>query len=362
MRLKALLWPVVGIIFSSTLVLSFLNFGGPLVTFLNWATIGSLLFALGYFVIAQQMLVYVSKRLVEAALTLFVIATMTFLMLRFLPGGPFDSEKALPPEVKANIEAKYGLNDPVAIQYKNYMFNLLRGDLGESYKYLGRSVSDIVGEAFPVSLKLGIYALIISFIVGIPLGVLAAAKHNTYVDNALMVLAMSGVAVPSFLTAPILIIIFSFWLNWLPPALWDGPEYYIMPVIVLGVRPAAYIARLTRASVLEVIQADFVRTARAKGLPQTMILFKHVLRNSLIPVLTYAGPLIAGILSGTFVVEVIFAVPGMGRHFVLSVTNRDYPLVLALTLLFGSLLVVANLVVDILYGVIDPRIRVKGSS
>ena len=177
-----------------------------------------------------------------------------------------------------------------------------------------------------------------------------------------MIVAMSGVAVPSFLVAPILIILFCFKLDWLPPALWDGPEYFILPVIVLGVRPAAYIARLTRASVLEVIQADFVRTARAKGVKHTSVLFKHVLKNSLIPVLTYSGPLVAGVLSGTFIVETIFAIPGMGRHFVQSVTNRDYPLVLALTLLFGATLVVANLIVDIMYGVVDPRIRVKGGS
>jgi oligopeptide transport system permease protein len=312
-----------------------------------------------YVVISQQMLVYVTKRILEAGVTLFLIATLTFVMLRFLPGGPFDSEKALPPEIKANIDAKYGLDKPLLIQYENYMLGLLKGDFGQSYKFIGRTVSDIISDAYPVSFQLGIFALILSFIVGIPLGVIAAAKHNTWIDSAAMITAMSGVAVPSFLTAPILILIFSIWNDWLPPAMWDGPEYYILPVIVLGIRPAAYIARLTRSSVLEVIRADFVRTARAKGLGEFKILFKHVLRNSLIPVLTYAGPLIAGILSGTFIVEVIFNIPGMGRHFVMSVTNRDYPLVMALTLLFGMTYVLANLVVDILYGIVDPRIRVK---
>ncbi len=353
--------PVVITLLFSSLVVSFLQLEGPAITFIKYSSSVAFIALLIYFIIAQQMEVYVLKRVLEAGFTLFVIATMTFLLLRFLPGGPFDSDKALPPEVKANIEAKYGLNDPVPVQYFHYLRDLLKGDLGESYKYIGRSVTDIISDAYPVSFQLGIYALIISFLVGIPLGVLAASNHNTWIDNAAMVLAMSGVAVPSFLVAPILIILLCFQLDWLPPALWDGPEYYIIPVIVLGVRPAAYIARLTRASVLEVIRADFVRTAHAKGVKRSVVLYKHVLKNSLIPVLTYSGPLVAGILSGTFIVETIFAIPGIGRHFVQSVTNRDYPLVLALTLLFGASLVVANLIVDILYGIVDPRIRVKGS-
>ncbi len=352
--------PFIGLLIVLSLVGSFFQFEGPLYDVIHSLTAVGIFVLLIYFVISQQMEVYVAKRLGEAVFTLFVIATMTFLLLRFLPGGPFDSDKALPPEVMANIEAKYGMDKPLHVQYGTYMLNLVKGDFGESYKYIGRSVSDIISDAYPVSFKLGLYALLISFMVGIPLGVLAASKHNTWIDSFAMIVAMSGVAVPSFLVAPILIIIFCFQLDWLPPALWDGPEYFILPVLVLGVRPAAYIARLTRASVLEVIQADFVRTARAKGVKHTSVLFKHVLKNSLIPVLTYSGPLVAGVLSGTFIVETIFAIPGMGRHFVQSVTNRDYPLVLALTLLFGATLVIANLIVDILYGVVDPRIRVKG--
>ncbi|MGE3973171.1 MAG: ABC transporter permease [Bdellovibrionales bacterium] len=353
---------VLGLCFGLFALLSLLN------SFFQWDLdplwiYGGLLFFsfLGslYVIITQQMLVYVTKRLIEAFVTLLIIATLTFLMLRFLPGGPFDSEKALPPEIKANIDAKYGLDKPLLIQYETYIVNLFKGDFGQSYKFIGRTVSDIIADAYPISFQLGIYALILSFLVGVPLGVLAASKHNTWIDNLTMIVAMSGVAVPSFLTAPILILVFSIWNDWLPPALWEGPEYYILPVIVLGVRPAAYIARLTRASVLEVIQADFVRTAKAKGLDHFTILFKHVLRNSLIPVLTYAGPLVAGILSGTFIVEVIFNIPGMGRHFVMSVTNRDYPLVMALTLLFGFSYVIANLIVDLMYGIVDPRIRVK---
>jgi oligopeptide transport system permease protein len=312
-----------------------------------------------YVVTKQKMFVYVAKRSFEAFVTVFVIATVTFLLLRTIPGGPFDSDKALPPEIIANINAKYNLDKPLIQQYLIYITDIFRGDLGYSYKYIGRSVSDIISESFPASFKLGFYSLIIAYIMGIPLGLYAAARHNTWWDSFLMFIANSGVALPSFLVAPILIIIFSFWLKWLPPALWDGPLYYIMPVITLGIRPAAVIARLTRSSVLDVIRSDFIRTAKSKGLSEQVVLYKHVLRNSLIPVLTMSGPLIAGLLSGTFVIEIIFAVPGMGKHFVQSVSNRDYPLILGLTLLYSVILVVANLIVDLLYAIVDPRIKLS---
>ncbi len=312
-----------------------------------------------YVVIAKNLLVYVVRRLGEASFVILVIATITFILLRFLPGGPFDSEKALPPEVKANIEAKYHLNDPLITQYSNYIYDLLHGNLGESYKYIGRSVTDILVQALPVSIQLGVYALVLSFLIGIPLGVFAAAKHNTWKDSTLMIAAMSGVALPSFLVGPIFILIFANKLEWLPPAMWEGPIYYILPVVTLGIRPAAIIARLTRSSVLDVIHSDFIRTARAKGLDQRIVLFKHVLRNSLIPVLTVSGPLIANLLSGSFIIEIIFAVPGMGRHFVQSVTNRDYPLIMGATLVYASILVLANMLVDLLYAVVDPRIRLS---
>lgn len=305
----------------------------------------------------NQMSSYVLKRLLEATFTVFVIATVTFLLLRYLPGGPFDSEKALPQVVLDNLAKKYNMDQPVWKQYASYMGNLVQGDLGESYKYIGRGVTDMISEAFPASLKLGLYSLILSFMIGIPLGVYAATNHNKFGDTFAMFLAMSGVAVPPFLVAPILIIIFSFWLNILPPALWESPLYYILPVITLGVRPAGIIARLTRSSVLDVIHADFVRTAKSKGLAQRVVMYKHVLRNSLIPVVTMSGPLVANVLSGSFVIEIIFAVPGIGKHFVTSVTNRDYPLVLGLTLMYSVILIIANLIVDLLYAIIDPRIK-----
>jgi oligopeptide transport system permease protein len=309
--------------------------------------------------------VFFAKRLLEAMTTLFVIASMTFLLLRILPGGPFDSEKALPEEIKASIEARYGLDKPLFEQYTSYLTGLVQGDWGESYKYLGRSVTDIIRETLPVSAELGLYSLLLALLIGIPLGVLAAAKHNSPFDTAAMLVAISGVALPSFVVGPILVMIFSFGIPFaflhgtLPPALWDGWEYMILPIVTLGIRPAAIYARMTRGTVLEAIKQDYVRTARAKGLPESTVLFRHVLRNSLIPVLTITGPLFAGLLSGSFIIEVIFAIPGIGKHLVSSVSNRDYPLVMGLTLLYSALLVTSNLVVDILYSVADPRIRME---
>jgi len=279
------------------------------------------------------------------------------MLLRFLPGGPFDTEKALPPEVKANIEAKYNLNAPIMTQYKNYMFGLMQGDLGQSYKYIGRTVTDMIAESAPTTFKLGFYALLVAFFVGIPLGVIAAARHNTWIDNLAMAGAISGVALPNFLVGAILILVFAIQFQILPAALWESPAHYILPVITLGIRPISIIARLTRSSVLDIIRSDFIRTAWAKGLDEKVVLFKHVLRNSLIPVLSISGPLIANVLSGSFVVEVIFAVPGMGKHLVQSVNNRDYPLILGLTLLYSVVLIIANLLVDLLYSIVDPRIK-----
>ena len=319
--------------------------------------------AASYAVVRGQMFVFVMKRLLEAGFVIFVIATLTFLLLRFLPGGPFDAEKALPPDIKANIEAKYGLNKPMVEQYLNYLGGLVRGDLGESYKYIGRPVANIIGETLPTSFQLGIYSLFLAFLIGIPLGVLAASKHNSLLDNGLMILAISGVALPSFIVGPLLVMVFSFGVPFaalhglLPPALWESPVYYVLPVLTLSLRPAAIIARMTRSSMLDVIQADFVRTAKAKGLNEQVVLYKHVLKNSLIPVLTISGPLVAGILSGSFIIEIVFGIPGMGKHLVQSVSNRDYPLILGMTLVFSAMLVIANLVVDLLYTVVDPRIK-----
>lgn len=311
------------------------------------------------YTITEGIAAYVLRRLGQTVFVIWVIATLTFILLRIIPGGPFDQEKALAPEVKQAIEAKYGLNESVTVQYWHYISGVATGHLGYSYKYVGREVSEIVGESFPVSFQLGVFALVLSFLIGIPAGVFAASRHNTWKDSVTMIGAISSVSLPSFLVAAIMITVFCFGLDWLPVALWDGPQYYILPVVVLGLRPAAIIARLTRASVLEVIQSDYIRTARAKGLAEQVILYKHVLKNSLIPVITFAGPLAAELLSGAFIIEHIFNIPGMGKHFIQSVTNRDYPLVIGVTLVFATLLVLANLLVDILYTYFDPRIKLS---
>lgn len=340
-----------------TLMLSFLNYEISL--WLWIVNFGGLLSFFVYYAIKRRLILYVFKRILGALFTLFIIATVTFLLLRTLPGGPFDEEKTLPPEIKANIEARYHLDRSLLYQYGYYLRGLLKGDLGESYKYIGRNISSIMAETLPISIQLGIYALILSYLIGIPFGVLAAARHNTILDRSLMVGAISGVSLPSFLVAPLLILFFCFYLDWFEAALWEGPSYYILPILVLGTRPISFIARLTRASVLEVIRSDYVRTARAKGLHHLVVLYKHVLKNSFLPVLTFSGPLIAGILTGSFIVEHIFAIPGMAKHLVNSVTNRDYPLILGVTLIYSVVLIVSNLVVDLLYTYFDPRIRLS---
>ena len=341
----------------SSVVVSFLGYEVP-----NLLLLATGIGALGFIIVhtlEKGLGPFLLKRLGQTAFTLFVIASLTFFLLRVIPGGPFDAERALPPEIKANIEAKYNLNAPLYVQYVNYISGLLRGEFGQSYKYVGRDVSEIVAESFPISIQLGVYALLVTFIVGITGGVVAAANHNNWIDRSIMLLTILSTTVPSFTIAAFAIAILCVKLGWFPVAMWDGPEYYILPMLILGIRPAAAISRLTRANVLEVIRSDFIRTARAKGLDEKVVLFKHVLKNSLIPVLTYAGPLIAGILSGAFVIEHIFNVPGMAKHFIQSVTNRDYPLVMALTLVFSSMLIIANLLVDILYTYFDPRIKMS---
>ena len=341
-----------------TAVISFMGYFVPSV--LGWLNL--ILVGGGFigFVVNQHIGAYVLKRLAEALIVILVISTLTFGLLRLMPGGPFDEEKVLLPEIKANIEAKYGLDKSLPEQYFSYISGLLKGDLGYSYKFEGRPVSEIIAQTLPNTYRLGMFSLFLAFLIGIPAGVIAASKHNTWVDNLTMATAISGVSLPSFVWAPILIIIFSLKLGWLPPtSMWDSPSYYILPILVLGTRPAAGIARLTRASVLDVISSDYIRTAKSKGLSQSVILFKHVLKNSLIPVLTYSGPLVAGVLSGSFIIEFIFEVPGMGKFLIESVTNRDYPVILALTLLFSTLLVLSNLIVDLMYSYFDPRIKLS---
>ena len=337
--------------------ISFFHYEMPFVLWLIFFL--SLLICFFTYIVRKHLFLYVLGRILEAFVTLFVVATITFALLRLLPGGPFDQEKTLPPEIKVNIEAKYHLDKPLYWQYGHYLKGLFRGYLGESYKYTDRNISDILKDSLPISIQLGIYALILAFALGIPLGIFAAQRVNSLYDRGAMVFSISGVSLPSFVIAPIFILLFAFQLGWLEAALWEGTLFYILPAVVLGLRPASVIARLTRSSVLDVISSDYVRTARAKGLNEKTVFYKHILKNSFLPVLTFSAPLIAGILTGSFIIEKIFAIPGLGQHFVNSVTNRDYPLILGTLLIYSSLLILSNMIVDLLYAYFDPRIKVS---
>jgi oligopeptide transport system permease protein len=303
------------------------------------------------------MLQLILKRAVLAIPVLWIVASLTFLLVRIVPGGPFDAEKNLPPEIVANIKAKYHLDRPVPEQYMLYMERLARGDLGVSYKYVSRTVNDILRDAFPVSLQLGSMALLLAVCVGVPLGTIAGVRRGTGADWAAMFLSTVGVSVPGFLIGALLIFVFGLWLKILPVALWEDWRNMILPAVTLAVGPAAYLSRLTRASVLEVLEKDWVRTARSKGLSSRGTVLKHVLRNALVPVATVLGPLTAILITGSFVVEYIYAIPGMGRFFITAVSNRDYDLIIGTTLVFAVLLIIANTVVDIIYQILDPRIR-----
>ena len=337
--------------------ISFFNYEIPFFLWLFFFL--SLLISFFTYIARKSLFLYVIGRIFEALITLFIVATITFVLLRLLPGGPFDQEKTLPPEIKANIEAKYHLDKPLYWQYAYYIKGLFRGYLGESYKYTDRNIGDILKDSLPISIQLGIYALILAFALGVPLGVFAAQRANSLYDRSAMIFSISGVSLPSFVIAPIFILLFAFQLNWLEAALWEGTLFYILPAVVLGLRPASVIARLTRSSILDVIGSDYVRTARAKGLDENKIFYKHILKNSFLPVLTFSAPLIAGILTGSFIIEKIFAIPGLGQHFINSVTNRDYPLILGTLLVYSFLLILSNMIVDLLYAYFDPRIKIS---
>lgn len=302
----------------------------------------------------------VLKRVLSAIPVLWIVATLTFIMVRIVPGGPFDMDKALPPEIVANIKAKYHLDKPLSQQYVLYLQRLAKGDLGVSYKYANRTVNDILASAFPVSLELGLLGLFFSIIFGVPLGTIAAVKRGTAWDAICMTGATIGISVPTFVIGALLIFVFGLWLQILPVALWESGQHMILPALTLSASPAAYLARLTRSSILETIERDWVRTARSKGLDFWSTLIKHVLRNALVPIVTVLGPLTAILITGSFVVEFIFAVPGMGRFFITAVSNRDYDLIIGTTLVFGIILIVTNMIVDIAYTMLDPRIKIEG--
>ncbi|MGH8071985.1 MAG: ABC transporter permease [Candidatus Entotheonellia bacterium] len=307
------------------------------------------------------MMPYLIRRVLWLIPTLLAMALVTFLVMHATPGSPLEPEggnNPLSPAEQKNLAAKYGLDRPLWEQFGLFLLNVLRGDFGNSYVYKTRTVAEILWEAFPVSLRLGAMALVIATCLGVGLGVLAAVHQNSLWDYISVTTAMVAVSIPNFVMAVFLILLFSFLIPVFPTGGWGGPRDWVLPTVTLALAPMAIIARYTRSSMLEVIRADYIRTARAKGLAETAVISKHVLKNAFIPVLTLLGPLFAAVGTGSFFVESIFRVPGMGRFFVISMTGRDYPMIMAVVLCYGVFLAVMNLIVDLLYGVLDPRIRV----
>ena len=302
---------------------------------------------------------FILSRLLTGALVVLVVATLTFFLLRILPGGPFDAEKKIPPAILEAVEKKYHLDRPVHEQYLIYMGNLLRGDFGPSYKYEDRPVADIIRETLPVSAALGLIALGLAFFMGTTVGMISSLFPRSVHDAVSVIVSTSLVSVPSFVVGAALIYFFSVRWGVLPAALWGDAKHAVLPAVTLSLAPFAYISRLVRSNMLDVSGRFFVRTARAKGLGRTKIFVKHVLRNALIPVVTVLGPITAYLVTGSFVVEHIFAIPGIGRFFVFAVSNRDYSVVLGITIVYALILVIANLVVDLLYVLLDPRIEFR---
>ncbi|MFQ5588481.1 MAG: ABC transporter permease [Nitrospiria bacterium] len=305
------------------------------------------------------MLIFIFRRLLWAIPVLWLVATLTFVMMHLVPGGPFDREKKLPLEIKANIEAKYHLDQPLPMQYFLYLKGLVQGDLGPSYKYVGRTVNDVIADTLPVSIQLGFAALTMGCLAGLFLGVVSGVFSQSFWDKMILVITTAGISIPNFVIGAILILIFSHYFKILPPALWEDARSIVLPAAALGLAPTAYIARLVRSSILEEIRHDYVRTARAKGFSEIRILLRHVLKNAITPVITILGPLTAALVTGSFVIEFIFSVPGMGKFFITAVTNRDYPLIMGVTLVYAFLIVLANLAVDILYTLADPRVKLE---
>ncbi len=300
---------------------------------------------------------FIARRLLETIPVLFIIVTATFFMIRFVPGGPFTSEKAVTPEILRNLEAHYGLDKPLYRQYLDYLGSLMKGDFGPSFKYPNRTVNEIIADKLPVSLELGALALAVALALGLTLGVIAAVRRNSFFDYASSSVAMIGICVPTFVLGPLLVLVFAIHLRWFNASGWYLPIDRVLPAATLGLVYAAYIARLTRGGMLEVLNQDYIRTARAKGASELRVILRHSLRGGLLPVVSFLGPAIAGILTGSFVIETIFQIPGLGREFVNSAFNRDYTLVLGTVILYASLIVVLNLVVDIVQIWLNPKLK-----
>ncbi|MCE5192772.1 MAG: ABC transporter permease [Candidatus Cryosericum sp.] len=303
------------------------------------------------------MLKFILQRVLSMILVVLIVATATFFMMRMLPSGPFAREKKLPAQIIQNLEARYHLDDPLWKQYIDYMGNLVRGDLGPSFKYTNRTVNSIINDGFPVSATLGVVAVLLSVAIGIPLGIWGALKQNGWQDNFVMFIALLGVSVPNFIMAVLLMLVFGLWLHVLPVAGWGSVTQVILPAFTLAGYPIAFIARLVRSSMIEVLRQEYITTARAKGISERLVILRHALRNILIPVVTVLGPLIASVFTGSFVVEKIFAIPGLGRYYVTSINDRDYTTILGVTIFYSALLVFMNFLVDLTYAWLDPRIR-----
>lgn len=303
---------------------------------------------------------YVIKRIVYMVITLFIIATVTFFLMKLLPGSPLQNQEKLTPEQRQIILEKYGLNDPVPVQYVRYLGNLLKGDLGVSFQYDNRPVMELIGERIGPSAQLGFQAIVLGTIIGLLLGIFAAIRHNTWGDYTATVISVLGISIPSFVLAGFLQYFIAVKLQWLPVAFWEGFEYTILPTLALSVGVIANIARFMRTEMLEVLSSDYILTARAKGISNAAVIVKHAIRNSLIPIITILGPMVVNLMTGTLVIEKIFAVPGLGEQFVRSIELNDYPVIMGTTLFYSALLILAIFIVDMLYGVIDPRIRLAG--
>jgi oligopeptide transport system permease protein len=305
------------------------------------------------------MLAYSVRRLLGILPTLFVIITVSFFIVRLAPGGPFDQEQTLPPQIRANLDRAYGLDQALGMQYLHYLERLAHGDLGPSFKLRDFSVSELIADGFPVSATLGISALLLAILLGIPLGVAGALWRDRGADIGITAFVTLAVALPSFVTGPLLALLFGLQLHWLPVAGWEdgAPRYLILPVLTLGLPVAAYVTRLMRGSLLEVLRANHIRTARARGLGEVRILLRHALRPALLPVVSYLGPAAAFVVTGSLVVETVFALPGTGRYLVQGAINRDYTLVMGMVILYGVLTLLLNLAADLIYGWLDPRVR-----
>lgn len=305
------------------------------------------------------MLRFILSRFLQSLLALFLVITATFFMIRFVPGGPFTQEKAVTPEILRNLEAHYGLNKPLWQQYLDYLGSLSRGDLGPSFKYPNRTVNEIIADKVPVSAELGAIALSLALVLGIFLGTFAAVRRNTWIDYVASSFGMAGISIPTFVVGPLLVLLFAIQLGWFNASGWYGPADRVLPALVLGLAYAAPISRLTRGGMLEVLHQDYIRTARAKGASEWRVVTRHALRGGLLPVVSYLGPAVAGILTGSFVIETIFQIPGIGREFVNSAFNRDYTLVLGTVILYAVLIMALNLVVDIVQAWLNPKVRLE---